>query len=147
MLKFRQYIRELTISPDYQSRGEFNPFYDLDINLNDITDVVGDGKIKFRSVDVGAGTQLKNYGGKYIFQIVLDDKDTDKFITAPKKNVIGHHGQKTRKDSTASSNVNEVMSLFFLVNKSFKDAETFIRDVGGKTGPTGQRPGPGVGCT
>ena len=51
MLKFRQYIRELTISPDYQSRGEFNPFYDLDINLNDITDVVGDGKIKFRSVE------------------------------------------------------------------------------------------------
>ena len=58
MLKFRQYIRELTISPDYQSRVEVNPFYDLDINLNDITDVVGDGKIKFRSVDVGAGTGI-----------------------------------------------------------------------------------------
>ena len=35
MLRFKQYIRELTISPDYQSRGEFNPFYDLDINLKD----------------------------------------------------------------------------------------------------------------
>lgn len=141
MLRFKQYIRELTISPDYQSRGEFNPFYDLDINLKDISDVVGNGKIKFRSVDNGAGTLIKNYGGKYNFQIVLDDEDTDKFITTPKKNVIGHHGQKTRKDSTASSNVNEVMSLFFLVNKDFVDAETFIRDVGGKTGPTGVHKG------
>ena len=49
MLRFKQYIRELTISPDYQSRGEFNPFYDLDINLKDISDVVGNGKIKFRT--------------------------------------------------------------------------------------------------
>ena len=27
MLKFKDYIRELTISPDYQQKGVFNPFY------------------------------------------------------------------------------------------------------------------------
>ena len=27
MLKFKEYLRELTISPDYQQKGTFNPFY------------------------------------------------------------------------------------------------------------------------
>ena len=27
MLKFKEYLRELTISPDYQQKGQFNPFY------------------------------------------------------------------------------------------------------------------------
>ena len=29
-----QSLRELTVSPDYQSRGNFNPFYVLDIDDN-----------------------------------------------------------------------------------------------------------------
>ena len=33
---FKKYLRELTVSPDYQSRGTFNPFYVLDIPEDDM---------------------------------------------------------------------------------------------------------------
>ena len=101
-----QNLRELTVSPDYQSRGTFNPFYVLNVPVDDIKSVVGDGKIKYKSVDSGSGKLIKNYGGKYHFQINVDDEDTSHYIIAPKKLVTAHFGQKTRKDSTASSNVN-----------------------------------------
>ena len=53
------------------------------------------------------------------------------------KDVIGHYGMKTRKDSTASSNVNEFCSLYFAKYPKFTDAKTFMKDIGGKTGGTG----------
>ena len=71
-----QNLRELTVSPDYQSRGTFNPFYVLNVPVDDIKSVVGDGKIKYKSVDSGSGKLIKNYGGKYHFQINVDDEDT-----------------------------------------------------------------------
>ena len=37
-----QNLRELTVSPDYQSRGTFNPFYVLDIPEDDIRPSIGD---------------------------------------------------------------------------------------------------------
>ena len=43
-----QNLRELTVSPDYQSRGTFNPFYVLDVPEDDIKSVVGDGAIKYK---------------------------------------------------------------------------------------------------
>ena len=49
-----QNLRELTISPDYQSRGNFNPFYVLDVDETDIRSAVGDGEIKYKSVDPGS---------------------------------------------------------------------------------------------
>ena len=64
-----QNLRELTISPDYQSRGNFNPFYVLDVDETDIRSAVGDGEIKYKSVDSGSGDLVKNFGGKYNFQI------------------------------------------------------------------------------
>ena len=66
---FKKYLRELTVSPDYQSRGTFNPFYVLDIPEDDIRPSVGDGEIKYKNVDSGSGELIKNYGGKYHFQI------------------------------------------------------------------------------
>ena len=50
-----QNLRELTISPDYQSKGVFNPFYVLNIPEDDIRPSVGDGEIKYKCVDVGSG--------------------------------------------------------------------------------------------
>ena len=51
----KSYLRELTVSPDYQSRGVFNPFYVLDIPEDDIRPSVGDGEIKYKNVDSGSG--------------------------------------------------------------------------------------------
>ena len=108
MDRFKTYLRELTVSPDYQSRGTFNPFYVLDIPEDDIRPSVGDGVIKYKNVDTGSGELVKNYGGKYHFQINLDDQDTNYYVITTKSKVKAHFGQKTRKDSTASSNVNEL---------------------------------------
>ena len=64
--KYIRQLKELTVSPHYQSKGEFNPFYTINIDVEkDIRPFVGDGSIKFKSVEQGSGELLKNYGGKY----------------------------------------------------------------------------------
>ena len=138
MKTFKQYIRELTISPDYVMKGIENPFYDLDIDIQkDIIPAVGDGKIKFKNTRKPTGTLIKNYGGKFHFQINKDDEDIDKYITTIKKMVKSHLGQKQRKNATASSNVNEYLTVYFVVHRSFTTAEDFMADIGDMTGPTG----------
>ena len=145
---FKKYLRELTVSPDYQSRGTFNPFYVIDIDSEkDIRPLVGDGEIKFKSVDSGSGQLIKNYGGKYHFQVNVKDEDTNYYIITTKSKVKAHYGQKTRKDSTASSNVNEFLTVYFLLHKDYTDPKTFQSDIGGKTGPTGVLNGEGKSVT
>ena len=147
MDRFKTYLRELTVSPDYQSRGTFNPFYVLDIPEDDIRPSVGDGVIKYKNVDTGSGELVKNYGGKYHFQINLDDQDTNYYVITTKSKVKAHFGQKTRKDSTASSNVNEFLTVYFLLHKDYTDPKTFQSDIGGKTGKTGVLNGEGQDVT
>ena len=132
-------LRELTITPHYQQRGVFNPFYDIDIDVEkDIRPTVGKGEIKFQNVEQGQGELLKSYGrGKYFFQIVVDDKPTEYYINTTKSIVTGHFGMKTRKNPTASSDVNEFLSLYFLKYPKFTDAKTFIVDVSKLSGDTG----------
>ena len=84
---FKKYLRELTVSPDYQSRGTFNPFYVLDIPEDDIRPSVGDGTIKYKNVDTGSGELIKNYGGKYHFQVNLNDEDTNYYVITTKSKV------------------------------------------------------------
>ena len=145
---FKKYLRELTVSPDYQSRGTFNPFYVIDIDSEkDIRPLVGDGEIKFKSVDSGSGQLVKDYGGKYHFQVNVKDEDTNYYIITTKSKVKAHYGQKTRKDSTASSNVNEFLTVYFLLHKDYTDPRTFQSDIGGKTGPTGVLNGEGKSVT
>ena len=144
---FKKYLRELTVSPDYQSRGTFNPFYVLDIPEDDIRPSVGDGTIKYKNVDTGSGELIKNYGGKYHFQINLNDEDTNYYVITTKSKVKAHLGQKTRKDSTASSNVNEFLTVYFLLHKDYTDAKTFQSDIGAKTGNTGVLNGEGQAVT
>ena len=147
MDRFKTYLRELTVSPDYQSRGTFNPFYVLDIPEDDIRPSVGDGVIKYKNVDTGSGELVKNYGGKYHFQINLNDQDTNYYIITTKKSVKAHFGQKTRKSATASSNVNEFLTVYFLLHKNYTDAKTFQSEIGGKTGDTGVLTGEGKPVT
>jgi len=144
---FKKYLRELTVSPDYQSRGTFNPFYVLDIPEDDIRPSVGDGEIKYKNVDNGSGELIKNYGGKYHFQVNLNDEDTNYYVITTKSKVKAHLGQKTRKDSTASSNVNEFLTVYFLLHKDYTDAKTFQSDIGAKTGNTGVLNGEGQAVT
>ena len=144
---FKKYLRELTVSPDYQSRGTFNPFYVLDIPEDDIRPSVGDGTIKYKNVDTGSGELIKNYGGKYHFQVNLNDEDTNYYVITTKSKVKAHLGQKTRKDSTASSNVNEFLTVYFLLHKDYTDPKTFQSDIGAKTGNTGVLNGEGQAVT
>ena len=144
---FKKYLRELTVSPDYQSKGTFNPFYVLDIPEDDIRPSVGDGDIKYKNVDSGSGKLIKNYGGKYHFQINVNDEDTNYYIITTKSKVKSHFGQKTRKDSTASSNVNEFLTVYFLLHKNYVDPKTFQSEIGGKTGKTGVLNGEGQDVT
>jgi hypothetical protein len=142
--KYVRQLKELTVSPHYQSKGEFNPFYAINIDVEkDIRPFVGDGSIKFKSVEQGSGELLKNYGGKYPFQINVNDSDTDKYIFATKTLVTGHLGQKTRKDSTASSNINEFLSLYFLVHKDYINPVDFQSEIAKKAGSTGVLDGEG----
>ncbi len=147
MERFKKYLRELTVSPDYQSRGTFNPFYVLDIPEDDIRPSVGDGAIKYKNVDSGSGELIKNYGGKYHFQVNVNDEDTNYYVITTKSKVKAHFGQKTRKDSTASSNVNEFLTVYFLLHTDYTDPKTFQSDIGGKTGKTGVLNGEGQDVT
>ena len=142
--KVQSFLSELTISPDYVMKGVENPFYVIDIPIEkDIRPAVGKGEIKFKNVKTPVGTEIKNYGGTKKFQINLDDTDTDKYITTPINLVKSHLGQKQRKDATASSNVNEFLSVYFLLHRSYTTPEAFMQEVGGKVGDTGVLNGDG----
>ena len=72
--KIQNFLRELTISPHYQQKGIYNPFYELNIDVEqDIRPAVGPGEITFENVKSGTGELIKSYGrGKFHFQIVVD---------------------------------------------------------------------------
>lgn len=133
-----------TISPDYQSRGIFNPFYTLKIDNNKLKSIVGDGELKFKNVISGQGHEVERIGrGKFNFQIYLNDEQTNYFVVVPKNHVAGHYGMESRKDSTASSNVNEFLTVYFLINTDYDDPKSFIEYVKNKSGETGVYDGEG----
>ena len=133
-------ISELTVSPDYQQKGVFNPYYTLDTKLDPITNIVGDGEIKFRCTDTPSGEELLTLGnGKFFFQVEKDGNDTPYYVRTTKSKVLQHFGMKKRKNSTASSNVNEFLTVYFLVNPEEKnmDSVEWEKEVGGRSGKTG----------
>mgnify|MGYP003130054932 FL=1 len=150
MKSFQQYVEqiwdrpkknlsELTISPHYQQKGVYNPFYELDIDIEkDIRPEVGPGEITFANVKSGTGKLIKSYGkGKFNFQIYVDNKKLKYYVVTTAKVVNGHLGMKKRKNAQASSDVNEYLSLYFIKHPKFTDAKTFMSDIGKKTGDTG----------
>lgn len=148
----KQDLQELTISPYYQQKGEFNPYYTFKVDVDkDVKDKIPDAKdIKYRCVEKGQGELLKAYGkGKFIFQIYFGDTATEYYITSTASNVKGHLGMKTRKDSTASSNVNEFLTLYFMIHDDMNDdsAEGWMYEIGNKTGSTGVLNGEGEPVT
>jgi len=143
--KVQNFLRELTISPFYQQKGNFNPFYVLEDGLVDtIVDMLPEkeyDELLFKSVEAGSGKLLHDAKGKFEFQIVLKrgnaEVELPYYIKLSKKFVKGHYGMKIRKDTTASSNVNEYLSMYFLAHPEFTDAQTFMQGVAKLTGGTG----------
>ena len=109
----------VTVSPYYKQKNEFNPFYTVVKTVDDkVSKIVGFKNPLYKNVDNGDGKSILDTGGKFLFQIHKSKTLSTKFyISIRKKDITGHLGMKARKDTTASSNVNEILSVFFLINK------------------------------
>jgi hypothetical protein len=108
----------VTVSPYYKQKNEFNPFYTVVKTVDDkVSKIVGFKNPLYKNVDNGDGKSILDTGGKFLFQIHKSKTLSTKFyISIRKKDITGHLGMKARKDTTASSNVNEILSVFFLIN-------------------------------
>jgi len=144
-LGFDLELTELTVSPKYQSKGVFNPFYVLDPEVDQkVRDLLNDKDISFDNIIYKAVDNIDKEPilstGQTPFELFTDeDTSLNVFIKIPKNKVKAHYGQKTRKDSTASSNVNEFLSLYFLLHPEF----TSVEDLKNKEGGTGVLTGEG----
>ena len=133
-----------TISPDYQQKGVWNPYYNIDPIIDRAVtreiskeyDIERGAFLRYKNVyteDIKIGWDLINTTskGKFVFQIEVYGDEYDKvllpyYISVAGKTVKGHYGMTSRKDSTASSNVNEYMTVYFLKHKTFTDAKDFM---------------------
>ena len=105
-----------TVSPDYMQKGVSNPFYTVDGVTERIVKTkleakkVRYKKLIFKCVNKVSGKTILDSRGKILFQLT-----DNKTIILPynvkliKKQVKTHYGMPTRKDATASSNVNELV--------------------------------------
>jgi len=138
-LGFNVELTELTVSSKYQNKGIFNPFYVIDPEVDQqVRDFLNKKNISFNNIIYKAVDTVENdpilSTGQTPFELFSDeDTSLNIFIKIPKKKVKAHYGQKTRKDSTASSNVNEFLSLYFLIHPEFKS----VKDLKKKDGETG----------
>ena len=152
MQSFKGYIREITVSPDYRQGNVFNPFYDMSKTLvsgitKQLTTLAKtDKKLsgmkqpwKFKSISSKEAPkspkQYLSYNRRsgYYFRILdVDDIETEYYIRVAKSETTGHFGMKSRKSATASSDINELMTLYFLKNNTEKagteaEAKAWIR--------------------
>ena len=133
MRTFKEYIRELTVSPWYQQKGVSNPFFTLDSTVEDsVKTLLNMTDVKFQNVETGTGELLKDFGGKFIFQVTADH-----YIKVKKSQIKTHFGMKQRKNTTASSNVNEYLTVYFLKHGGFTDAQSWMSAIAKETGSTG----------
>jgi len=108
----------VTVSPYYKQRNVLNPYYTVQTAVDaEVSKITGIKVPKYKNVENGSGKLILDTRGKFIFQIYNEEKEIKAYITIRKSDIIGHFGMKGRKDTTASSNVNELLSVFFLINK------------------------------
>jgi len=97
-------LNELTVSPTYQSRGEFNPFYTVDPELDkEVRELLNAKGINFNSIIYKAVEKAEKEPilktGRIPFELFQDENNSlDVFINIPKNKVKADYGQKTRKD-------------------------------------------------
>ena len=141
-----EYVSEMTVSPNYQQKGVYNPYYTLKVADDIVNQLVGPGKLTYRCTDSPKGNEIYTLGkGKFTFQIETDGQEQPYYIRSTKSNVENHFGMKSRKSATASSDVNEVLTMYFLIHKSERSMDTidWEKMVAGKSGKTGVLKGDG----
>jgi len=117
----------VTVSPYYKQKNVLNPYYTVDKTVDDqVSKITGIKVPKYKNVENGSGKSILDTRGKFIFQIYNEQKEIKAYITIRKSDIIGHLGMKGRKDTTASSNVNELLSVFFLINK-YREADYLVK--------------------
>ena len=142
----------MTISPSYQTKGVPNPYYTItdSIDRNILTklkkeyNILKSEVLRYKCIDKPSQKQTSIYDsrGKFIFQVEFFDTKsknilaTDYYINLPTKEIKSHYGGASRKDSTASSNVNEFLSLYFLEH-GFNDVKSFMKMVSKEKRGTG----------
>ena len=119
----------MTVSPSYQQRGVPNPFYTINKVVDSLVQrLAKNNNLTYRNIkESGSLKLLGNPTGKFLFQIYIAGEAQPSYISIRKKDITGHLGMKSRKDTTASSNVNEFLSVFFLINK-YKPGD-FVRQL------------------
>ena len=150
----KKLTNELTVSPDYKTKSGFNPYYTVKDELkNDVAKQLklDPNKVVFKATNDPQGKPALDRKGTFSFQVGIDQdgniKDTKYYVKAAKSEVTGHYGTTTRKDTTGSSNVNEFLTVYFLINKPQKSAKDFIKFVKGQKGSTGVKTGEGEDVT
>ena len=149
-----------TVSPNYQQRGQFNPFYVMKSAVIASSHTALSKKYKeqkftqkdlfFKCVDQGMGELIYSTSSRaaFTFQLSLDSKEKTipYFIKAAQSSAVGHLGMTSRKPATQSSNVNEFMSVYFLV-QPMMSPEALQKYVTSNKGPTGVMYGSGKPVT
>ena len=154
----------MRITPYYEQKGIKNPFYilsppvvsgavrELKKNGDEYKNIKGTD-ILFKCVEPnqlnGPIIYKATSSSSKIFQITDKSKNDIPFgvaTTAQKIHVIGHYGMTTRKNATASSNVNEFLSVYFLVQPPMKPDE-LVNYVSQQKGNTGVLKGEGTPVT
>ena len=108
----------VTVSPYYKQRNVLNPFYTVSKTVDgQVSKLTGIAEPLYKNTEKGVGKLILDTRGKFIFQIYNGNSETKSYITIRSADITGHLGMKSRKDTTASSNVNEILSVFFLINK------------------------------
>ena len=141
-----------TVSPDYQQRGQFNPYYTLKSAVIAAAHTALVKKYKdqdqkftqkdlfFKCVDQGSGELIYSTSSRaaFTFQIALDKKENliPYYIKGAQTSAVGHLGMTSRKPATQSSNVNEFMSVYFLVQPDMtpEALQKYITTQSGSTG-------------
>ena len=154
----------MRITPYYEQKGIKNPFYilsppvvsgavrELKKNGDEYKNIKGTD-ILFKCVEPnqlnGPIIYKATSSSSKIFQITDKSKNDIPFgvaTTAQKIHDIGHYGMTTRKNATASSNVNEFLSVYFLVQPPMKPDE-LVNYVSQQKGNTGVLKGEGTPVT
>jgi len=151
----------MRITPYYEQRGIKNPFYVLSPSV--VNNVVrelkkqGDEYKNVRASDIlfknvepnqlnGSVIYKATPSSSKVFQITDKQKNEIPFgvaTTAQKIHVVSHYGMSSRKNATASSNVNEFLSVYFLVQPQM-NPDQLVNFVSQQKGNTGVLKGEGT---
>ena len=153
----------MRITPYYESKGIKNPYYVLaptvvngvvrELKKIEAYKKITNNDLLFRNVEPnqlnGSIIYRATSSSGKIFQITDKQKKDLPFgvaTTAQKIHVTGHYGMVSRKNATASSNVNEFLSVYFLVQPPM-NPDKLVDYVSQQKGNTGVLKGEGTPVT